>query len=121
MVRVSVEPGLARAVYRMFYNPVESNYWHQMEAGNLRPGSDEAEVLLTSIRIAQSQDDPLHYAELNILHVCLNDWASKGVSAGSVSRPSSAFLLGVHAEGWTSERPHLIGVIDFDPKLESPL
>ena len=25
-----------------------------MEAGNLRPGSDEAEVLFTSIRIAQS-------------------------------------------------------------------
>ena len=66
MVRVSLEPGLARAVYRMFYNPVESNYWHQMEAGNLRPGSDELEVLFTSIRIAQSQDDPLHYAELNI-------------------------------------------------------
>ena len=49
-----MEPGLARAVYRMFHNPVESNYWHQMEAGNLRPGSDEAEVLLTSIRVAQS-------------------------------------------------------------------
>ena len=27
---------------------VESSYWHQMEAGNLRPGSDEAEALLTS-------------------------------------------------------------------------
>ena len=35
-------------------NLVESSYWHQMEAGNLRPGSDEAEVLLTSIRVAQS-------------------------------------------------------------------
>ena len=77
-----------------------------MEAGNLRPGSDEAEVLLTSIRVAQSPVLPdlgdlkalssglvvgdiqwwkvvprpcccLHYAELNILYVCLDDWSSK--------------------------------------------
>ena len=77
-----------------------------MEAGNLRPGSDEAEVLLTSIRVAQSPVLPdlgdlkalssglvegdiqwwkvvprpcccLHYAELNILYVCFDDWSSK--------------------------------------------
>ena len=68
-------------MYRMFYNLVESNYWHQMEAGNLRPGSDEAEVLLTSIRIAQNQDDRLHYAEMNILYVCLDNWSGKEMLA----------------------------------------
>ena len=39
---------LAMAVYRMSLFSFESSYWHQMEAGNLRPGSDEAEALLTS-------------------------------------------------------------------------
>ena len=60
---------------------LHSNYWHQMEAGNLRPDSDEAEVLLTSIRIAQNQDDPLHYAEMNILYVGLDDWSGKELLA----------------------------------------
>ena len=48
MVRVFyMDPGLAMAVYRMFYNLVESNYWHQMEAGNTAARSLRVRVRMT--------------------------------------------------------------------------
>jgi hypothetical protein len=49
---------MAKAVNRAFLHIVRSNYWNQIEHNNIRPGTPEAEVLLTSIRIALSPLKP---------------------------------------------------------------
>jgi len=50
----SVEPGLMRMFNEAYLQLVRTQYWHQIEAG-LLPGVRDAELLLLSITLAQSQ------------------------------------------------------------------
>lgn len=43
---------ITRTVNKCFLNMVNTNYWQQIEEGELRPGSDEAELLFTSVRFS---------------------------------------------------------------------
>lgn len=52
--KTQIDFPMAKVVNKTFLSLVQSNYWKAIEAGNLRPGSDEVETLLTSIRVAQS-------------------------------------------------------------------
>mmetsp|Transcript_7852 Transcript_7852/g.17247 ORF Transcript_7852/g.17247 Transcript_7852/m.17247 type:complete len:1246 (+) Transcript_7852:169-3906(+) len=54
MKRTPVDEGMAKVVNRAFLSLVRTHYWKQIETGDLRPGSDEAETLLTSIEVALS-------------------------------------------------------------------
>jgi len=49
-----VDAGMAKVVNQVFLSMVFQNYWNLIEEGELRPGSPEAEVLLTSIRMSLS-------------------------------------------------------------------
>mmetsp|Transcript_23241 Transcript_23241/g.51423 ORF Transcript_23241/g.51423 Transcript_23241/m.51423 type:complete len:1252 (+) Transcript_23241:95-3850(+) len=49
-----VDEGMAKVVNRAFLSLVRTHYWRQLETGDLRPGSDEAETLLTSVEVALS-------------------------------------------------------------------
>eukprot|EP00971_Amphidinium_carterae_P250391 4970900-Amphidinium_carterae.1 len=77
MFRTPVDEGMAKVVNRAFLSLVRTHYWtalavecplqglepptslstpqvRQLETGDLRPGSDEAETLLTSVEVALS-------------------------------------------------------------------
>jgi len=45
---------MAKVINKAFLSLVMQSYWKQIEAGDLQPGSAEAEVLFTSIRVALS-------------------------------------------------------------------
>jgi hypothetical protein len=49
-----VDVGMAKVVNQCFLTLVMSNYWKLLDEGELRPGSLESEVLLTSVRVALS-------------------------------------------------------------------
>jgi hypothetical protein len=49
-----VDIGMAKVVNQAFLNLVYQNYWKLIEEGKLRPGSQESDVLLTSIRVSLS-------------------------------------------------------------------
>jgi len=53
-----VDIGMAKLVNQTFLTLVSKGYWELMQEGDLRPGSDEAQVLLTSVRMAQSPLSP---------------------------------------------------------------
>lgn len=46
--------GMAKVVNEIFLSMVYKNYWKLIDDGNLRPGSPESEVLLTSVRVSLS-------------------------------------------------------------------
>jgi hypothetical protein len=50
-----VDIGMSKVVNSAFLNLVTANYWKLMESGDLRPGSKESEINLTSIRVSLSQ------------------------------------------------------------------
>lgn len=45
---------MARVINKRFLNMVYTNYWHMIEKGQLRPGREETDMLLTSVRVASS-------------------------------------------------------------------
>eukprot|EP00971_Amphidinium_carterae_P232399 4611823-Amphidinium_carterae.1 len=47
-----IDLGMAQVVNRAFLSLVNVHYWKQIESRDLRPGSDEAKTLLTSIQVA---------------------------------------------------------------------
>jgi NhaP-type Na+/H+ or K+/H+ antiporter len=49
-----VDVGMAKVVNAALMDLVYANYWKLMEGGDLRPGSKDSDVLLTSIRICTS-------------------------------------------------------------------
>lgn len=60
-----VDCSMARAVNRSFLQIVSKKYWHMLEEGNMRPGTPEADVLLTSIQVT-----PLHADLIDFDFVC---------------------------------------------------
>lgn len=49
-----VDEGMAKVVNSVFLQLVYNNYWKLIEEGELRPGSAESEVLMTSVRVSLS-------------------------------------------------------------------
>jgi len=49
-----IDLGMAQVVNRAFLSLVNVHYWKQIECRDLRPGSEEAKILLTSIQVALS-------------------------------------------------------------------
>merc|ERR1719498_2028638 len=49
-----VDNGMSKVVNQCFLTMVYNNYWKLIEHGDLRPGSPESDVLLTSIRVSLS-------------------------------------------------------------------
>jgi len=49
-----VDPNMAQVVNKAFLQLVNAQYWKQIEYRDLRPGSEEAKILLTSIQVALS-------------------------------------------------------------------
>jgi NhaP-type Na+/H+ or K+/H+ antiporter len=58
----AVDVSMARAVNKAFLGLVNGNYWKQIELGNMRPGTTEAEVLLSSIRVTPLHADLLDWS-----------------------------------------------------------
>jgi len=50
----NVSDAMAQVVTAAFLRLVQANYWKQIEAGDLRPGSPECNVLMVSIQVALS-------------------------------------------------------------------
>lgn len=50
----TVDVPMARAINKSFLGLVSQNYWNEINLGNLRAGSTETDILLTSIRMAMS-------------------------------------------------------------------
>merc|ERR1711963_304248 len=48
--KMKEDPAMCKVVNRVFMSMVQSYYWNQMHHGQMRPGSSEAEILLTSVR-----------------------------------------------------------------------
>jgi len=53
-----VDIGMAKVVNKAFLALVSRNYWKLMDKGELAPGSHEATMLLTSVRMAESPLEP---------------------------------------------------------------
>mmetsp|Transcript_13270 Transcript_13270/g.31049 ORF Transcript_13270/g.31049 Transcript_13270/m.31049 type:complete len:1203 (-) Transcript_13270:191-3799(-) len=49
-----INESMSKVVNRAFLNVVNTHYWKQIECRDLRPGSEEAKILLTSIQVALS-------------------------------------------------------------------
>jgi hypothetical protein len=62
---LGVDLGLAKAINKTFLSLVGGSYWRQMEQGKVRPGTEEADTLLSSVRLGQST----HHSDLCDLSV----------------------------------------------------
>mmetsp|Transcript_12585 Transcript_12585/g.28486 ORF Transcript_12585/g.28486 Transcript_12585/m.28486 type:complete len:1167 (-) Transcript_12585:177-3677(-) len=58
-----IDSGMAQVVNKVFLSLVNGHYWKQIECRDLRPGSEEGKILLTSIQVG-----------LSSLHVDLQDF-----------------------------------------------
>lgn len=57
----SMDPSMVRAMHEVFLNLVNTSYWRFIEAGDVVPGTNEADVLLCSIKLSLgSQERRLH-------------------------------------------------------------
>mmetsp|Transcript_13271 Transcript_13271/g.31057 ORF Transcript_13271/g.31057 Transcript_13271/m.31057 type:complete len:1203 (-) Transcript_13271:95-3703(-) len=51
-----INESMSKVVNRAFLNVVNTHYWKQIECRDLRPGSEEAKILLTSIQVGLSSN-----------------------------------------------------------------
>jgi len=54
---INPDPDMCKIVNKTFLTMVNTNYWKQIEEGELRPGSDESDLLFTSIRFSDLKLD----------------------------------------------------------------
>jgi len=61
-----IDPYMVRAMHEVFLNLVNANYWKFIEAGDVVPGTNEAEVLLCSIKLSLGSKD-IRLNDLNFI------------------------------------------------------
>lgn len=67
-----IDKQMVRAMHEVFLNLMYSNYWHLIDAGEVVPGTNEAEVVLTSIKLALSSTK-LMLSDYENIRVCISE------------------------------------------------